>query len=195
MDENKGSAGQVFRGLLMLACLAGIAWFGYTGWKSGQGGFWIFAIIVLVVVFAFTLFFFLVRMKVAAAEIAVTPLKVPVGGEVNVVWRQSFRGQVTVNRAVVRLVYKERAVSGSGKSQSTHIHETVVQEIEKPGRDFAPGEDLAVGAQFRIPPTAMHSFDFGSNQLTWRVETRLDLERWPDDSGEVVLEVEPRLQR
>lgn len=194
MNETRGGAGQVFRALLMAACLAGIAWFGRAGWKSGMGGFWIFAIIVLVVVFGYTFFLFLLRMKVAAAEINVTPLKVPVGGEVNVLWRQAFRGRVTVKRAVIRLVFRERAVSGSGKNQKAYLHDTVVQEVEKRGRDFTPGEDLAVGAQFRIPPTTMHSLAAGSNQLSWRVETRLEMERWPDDSSETALEVEPRLQ-
>lgn len=132
---------------------------------------------------------FLKRLRTDPAEFSVTPASVRPGDEITASYRQRFRRAATVTEAAVRLVAIEEAVHGSGKSRTTHTHRLVVQETKRTALDLEPDGELILTLHARIPADAMHSFDFGDNELNWTVEAEVAIKGWPDESDSEFIEV------
>lgn len=132
---------------------------------------------------------FLKRLRADPPQFTVTPDEVRPGDVVTALYRQRFRRSAIVTEAVVRLVREEEAVKGSGKHRTTHTDRVVVQEAKRSDLAFGPDDELVLSLNARIPVDAMHSFDFGDNELNWKVEAAVSIRGWPDESDYEFIEV------
>jgi len=102
--------------------------------------------------------------------------------------RRSF----SVNGVTLKIIAEETARSGSGTNSTTHRHilydETYT--LYPAGRLMA-GERFAESIAFNMPNTEAWSFMASDNSVTWSVEIRIDIPRFPDWTKRVVLQFVP----
>jgi len=178
--------------LVSLAALAMDGWWIKARWDAGKdvGIHFFLGIILLVCVYG-GLTTFVKRLAFEAGDLDVKPLRVGPGGEVTVVYRQFVRRSVRIPKASIRLVFTEKAVSGSGKSRTHHEKETIVQSVDRESIDCEPGQELLLSARLVVPADAMHQFSAGSNDLEWTVVVAAQVQGWPDIEEKADLEVAP----
>ena len=197
MREVSGNSILWILGAIMLVLVAGIGWCGFEAWRSiaaGRPSFgmpWTIFVVVQALLLSAVVTVFRIRLRIAPAQISLTRTEVPLGGEVGVTWRQRFNRRARARKAVIKLVFEELAVEG----KSVYGEETVVQQLEQAGRDYEAGEDLTFSGRLRVPPTGMHSFKADGNELSWSIQSLLQVEGWPDDSSSRKLTVQPRIER
>lgn len=173
-----------------LLLLAGSGWWAYRAlMDGGEPQFPLVTTLGLIVLVGLALNTFLKRFRADPPSFTVTPDSVRPGDEITATWRQRFRRPATVTEAVVRLVMEEEAVKGSGKSRTAHTHRVVIREAKRTDLELGPDSELVLSLNARIPADAMHSFDFGDNELNWKVEATVAIKGWPDESDFEFLEV------
>lgn len=112
---------------------------------------------------------------------------VPLGGEFQFEW--SIRGQIgRVQKLRIVLVGREDATYHAGKSSQTATQ--VFAEI--PVLETSEHELVREGqGRVTIPSDLMHSFNGGSNRISWRLQVRGEIPRWPDLDQEHMIQVLP----
>lgn len=116
-------------------------------------------------------------------------------GNVDVQWDgeavvgQPFRGRlvldpkrpVSVGPATLKWVGAERAVSGSGSNRTTHRHELFSHSVTLAERiDLKSGVRTEIPIEIMIPDDTAASFHLGDNELQYRCDFRIQIDRWPD---------------
>jgi len=182
----------ILAGLAVLGACGYLSWLDFRDGKAAEAMPWLVIIALCAVGLVLVTRIFLIRLRIAVPDITVNPDQPGVGSEIGVNWRQAFLASVRINRAVIRLVFWEKAVKGSGKNQTAYREETEVGRKERAGQDYLAGDQMALSARFRIPPDSMHTFKTGSNEIGWRLEAVLDVAGWPDCHEKRVITVAPR---
>ena len=112
---------------------------------------------------------------------------VPLGGDFHFEW--TIRGQIgRLQKLRIVLVGREEATYHAGKSSNTAtqvfaeipVLETTEREIINQGQ-----------ARITIPSDLMHSFNGGSNRISWRLQVSGEIPRWPDLDQEHTIQVLP----
>lgn len=102
---------------------------------------------------------------------------------------QTLRGELTIqpprpieiNEVTLNLSAKEVCVSGSGSNKTTHRHTVFEKQYL-----LATGGMLPAGTTTRwpieapLPSEPIYSLDLSDNDLTWTLELRINVPRWPD---------------
>jgi hypothetical protein len=198
--ERRWTGAQWVRLLGILVGLAILGACGYLSWLDFREGRamdampWLVIFAGCAVMLVLVSRVFLIRLRIAIPDITVSPDPAGVGGDIGVNWRQAFLGSVRITRAVIRLVFWERTVKGSGKNQSVYREETEVGRKERAGQEFLAGDQMALSARFQIPSDSMHTFKTRSNEIGWRLEAVLYVAGWPDCHENRVITVAPRLE-
>jgi len=113
---------------------------------------------------------------------------VPLGGDFQFEWKT--RGRVDkLHKLRIVLIGREDATHQAGKSSQTFsqvfaeipVVETVDQQIASQGQ-----------ARVSIPAGLMHSFHGSSNRISWRLEVKGEIPKWPDIDQEHTLQVLPQ---
>lgn len=144
----------------------------------GGGGFWIWK-------------------KMIASRVGEVDLKIPhvvVGPGENVPLELNFTAKKTfpINGITIRIECKEAATSGSGTNKTTHtnvVHEDV--QTLRPAGSLTQGEEVHENVLISIPDSDAWSLDKGSNDITWSIEARIDIPRFPDWSKTTNIQLVP----
>jgi len=98
-----------------------------------------------------------------------TPTSVDLGQTLT--WGVTIRAKrpVTLGTARTRLWCEERAVHGSGKSQSVHRNTLLEQSQVFPGQALAPGQAVVLRGSLPVPPTSLPSYRGAYNTIQWTV--------------------------
>ncbi len=120
-----------------------------------------------------------------STTLRVTPATPRLGDELRVSW--STRGRVG-RLARLQIVLEGSESATYRRGTDTHTDTRVfarlpVADLREPYR-MESGE-----ASLRIPAETMHSFDGGSNKVTWRLKVKGEIPRWPDvdDAWEIAV--------
>jgi hypothetical protein len=112
---------------------------------------------------------------------------VPLGGDFHFEW--STRGRADkVHKLSIVLIGREDANHQAGKSSQTFtqvfaeipVLETIDQQITGQGQ-----------ARVSIPTDLMHSFQGSSNRISWRLQVKGEIPKWPDIEQEHFIQVLP----
>jgi hypothetical protein len=181
----------------MLVLLSGIAWLSLLIWRRGIWIGYVIGIVVQTFALYLTAWVYLVRRRLGPPVISMEPVEIPVGGEVNMSWRQKFNAGAQVQKAEIRLVFEELAGTAGGKGSRIYGDETVVQELELAGRQFVVGDEMLLAGRMQVPATGMHSFKSEDNRLAWFFEGRIRIDGWKDEIivFRKTLKVLPRMAR
>jgi hypothetical protein len=86
----------------------------------------------------------------------------------------------------------EKCVSGSGSNRKTHKHELLsLTEKLAPASHFAAGQQQKFEFIYTVPVDAAPSMKLNDNELTWSVQMRIAIPRWPDWTKDINFIVEP----
>jgi hypothetical protein len=102
------------------------------------------------------------------------------------------RWNLRVNGVSYTITCVESCSSGSGSNRKTHTH-----ELHRAGGVLEEASVLRAGQlrsfdfEFRIPEAAPPSMKLVDNEVTWSVEMRIDIPKWPDWAQKTVVVVEP----
>ena len=131
--------------------------------------------------------------KIGPIECQLSPLVVCPGEQIH--FAMSFRPRSDVNVHTLNLVLtgEESAESGSGTNRTTHTHELgeVKHVISGPRTCFA-GDKHEFSDVITLKDTDAYSFKSSNNQVIWKLEVKLELERLLDWSETRELLVRPR---
>lgn len=143
---------------------------------------------------AFYWFMFVVLPKriTGPVECTVEPLRVAPNGVVQGRLRFTPQRQATINAIGWSVLCQEKCTSGSGSNRSTHRCE-VFQRKEQlfAGGELQTGVPQSFDFAFEVPESAAPSLKLSDNELTWELEVRIDIPRWPDWSQRFALIVGP----
>ncbi len=102
--------------------------------------------------------------------------------------RKTFR----INEISVRLLVQEAATSGSGTSSTTYTH-TLYDEkqVLRDAGQLISGSPFHEQIRIPLPDTDAWSLTIDDNKLTWVMDVRIDIPRWPDWSEKFTLQMLP----
>jgi hypothetical protein len=119
-------------------------------------------------------------LRVARPQVSISNDQLRVGEEFGLVYQQSFKSAVDVNRFAIQLVLHESATYRRGTNTYTATYDHVIQQLDLPARHFDAGEVFAQRQTLAIPPNAMHSFSAYRNRLSWLIRLHVSIPGWPD---------------
>jgi hypothetical protein len=91
------------------------------------------------------------------------------------------RSRVDVDRVTARLVATEKCTSGSGTNSKTHTQTLCdAQAILAEGLPGMAGIPVELSGELQVPDLEAYSFRAASNALTWNLEVKVEVPRWPD---------------
>ncbi len=108
---------------------------------------------------------------------------VPIGEWLELAINIPQESHAHINQISAILVGREVVVSGSGTNRTTHTHTLHQDEHYYPeaeNRVLKKGQSLSLRHRFPIPLMAPPSFHASDNDLEWKVEVHVDIDRWPD---------------
>jgi hypothetical protein len=89
-------------------------------------------------------------------------------------------GQVAVRSLELSLVCEEEATFTQGTDVRREIREVYRQLLwQREGFRLAPGQPFLEHCLFRVPQTAMHSFQSPHNAVRWKLVVRGESAAWP----------------
>lgn len=102
--------------------------------------------------------------------------------------RKTFR----INEISVRLLVQEAATSGSGTSSTTYTH-TLYDEkqVLRDAGQLIAGDPFHEQVRIPLPDTDAWSLTIDDNKLSWMMDVRIDIPRWPDWSEKFTLQMLP----
>ena len=121
----------------------------------------------------------------------ITPVVAP--GE-TVKAKLAFRPKRTtqINSISAKLTGTEVCYSGSGSNRTRHNHQFYEERHELQGTaKLDPGIQKEFNVEFTIPDDVPYSFQVSDNSLTWNIEMRVDIPRWPDWTKALGLQIFP----
>ena len=102
------------------------------------------------------------------------------------------RRRVTLNGITAQLTGSEICVSGSGSNRTTHRKKFFNEQHTLEGATtLQAGDRRELSLDFTIPDDVPYSFDLNDNKLTWTIDLRVDIPRWPDWTNSLKLQVHP----
>ncbi len=181
--------------------------------KTNQGGLFLKLILVPVVIMLLVALVMFAAFLIPLAAIAgavywfrkkaisgrvgdvqlVAPVKVVGPGEawpctLSFTPRKTFR----INEISVRLLVQEAATAGSGTNSTTHTHTIYDQkEILRDAGQLISGDPFHEDIRFPLPDTDAWSLTIDDNKLSWIMDVRIDIPRWPDWSEKFTLQMIP----
>lgn len=88
---------------------------------------------------------------------------------------------LNLNCATVTISAEENAVSGSGKSRTTHTNKLVNECFDLPIEKYIrKGDSIKRQIDLTIPDIAAYTFDSSDNSVTWRMAIHIGIDKWPD---------------
>ena len=193
----------VIGGILLLAFVGAFGMWALDGVNKARSGNWGDAIPGLVVAAVMTLVILgllwsiissrMLKSRFGTIDHQVEPDRVKPGESVTV--RVSFTPEkdTVINQAVVQLVGIEEVVSGSGTNRTTRRHGVHDEEIElSPERRLMARQPVILETELRIPDTAPPTFKASRNELKWKLQTQMDVARFPDWGATRTIVVMPR---
>ena len=102
------------------------------------------------------------------------------------------RRRVALNAITAELIGAEVCVSGSGSNRTTHRNTFFNDKHTLEGAaTLQAGDRKEFNLDFPIPGDVPYSFDLDDNNVTWTIDLRVDIPRWPDWTKSLKLEVRP----
>ena len=97
-----------------------------------------------------------------------------------------------INGIEVKMSCCESATSGHGTNSTTRTH-TVVEEVHvlEPAGQLAANERFERQVALPFPESDAYSFDDSDNNITWTVEVRIDIPRFPDWKSKQTVQLLP----
>ena len=97
-----------------------------------------------------------------------------------------------VNGIEVKMRCCESATSGHGTNSTTRTH-TVVEKVHalEPAGQLAANEQFERQIALPFPETDAYSFNDSDNNITWTVEVRIDIPRFPDWKSKQTIQLLP----
>lgn len=132
----------------------------------------------------------LMKLQSPRVHLAVTPLSVPLGGEMEVSWELSGRIE-RFRHLEIELVGREEADYPSrSKNRSVSTEEEVfysapIQKLRGPIRERSGAVRVV------IPTNSMHTHKGGHNRIVWAIRVHGDIPKWPDMEELYEIEVLP----
>ncbi|APZ95618.1 hypothetical protein [Fuerstiella marisgermanici] len=106
--------------------------------------------------------------------------------ELNFTPKKSFM----INGITAKLIAEESATSGSGTNATTHRHKLHEEtQVLMPAGVLQGGMEVSESFCVAIPPLEAWSLKAPSNKVNWRIETRIDIPRFPDWKKSTELQV------
>ena len=117
----------------------------------------------------------------------------------NVSVNTPVRGELTIHPAkplplnciTCKLIGEEVCVSGSGSNRRTHRHRIVEKDLRLVPEGTLPAGLRRFPIELMLPADAPPTLKLSDNEIRWRVETRIDIPKWPDWSHTETLAVSP----
>jgi hypothetical protein len=114
------------------------------------------------------------------------------GGRVDARLAVQPKRPVRLNAITAELTGAEVCVSGSGSNRKTHRHVFFHEKHTLLGPStLQAGDQKEIHMDFPIPVDAPYSFTLNDNRVTWTIDLRIDLPRWPDWTKTLPLKVVP----
>ncbi|MDX1614129.1 MAG: hypothetical protein R3300_07440 [Candidatus Promineifilaceae bacterium] len=136
-------------------------------------------ILIGVVIGVFSVRPLLAGIRVGTPELRLDVEHPVVGQRLNMYYRQSFRGNVTVTAHTIQLIFKESATYTQGTDRHTDTHSAVMDEVTlNPGR-YHGRSAIRQELELEIPRDSMHTFEAANNKLEWFIRLEIDLAGWP----------------
>ncbi len=146
---------------------------------------WMFGAVAVLAVFIFATFKVIrnviAKKKLGRVDFQIEPRLVRAGQDLSVRIGCKPEGSTELLGATARIVATETVVRGTGTNKSTYRQVVYEKDFEISGaKSLAAGLPYQDGVSIPIPADAPPSFYASDNKLTWNVEARLDIARWPD---------------
>lgn len=158
------------------------------------GAFLLFLLPIIGVVAALIWFFRVFLPKRITGPVA-CELKTPkasAGGKVEAHLRFTPGRSSTINGVEWTISCVEVCSSGSGSNRQTHRYEVLKNTRRASDRlELKAGQTYSFDYLYDLPTDAPPSLKFSDNQVTWTVESRIDIPGWPDWSKKLSLVVAP----
>ncbi|MFP6704024.1 MAG: hypothetical protein VB861_19910 [Planctomycetaceae bacterium] len=140
---------------------------------------------------------FWVRKKMVSGRLGDVQLKTPhlvVGAGEDWPLELTFtpKKNFLVNGIEVKMSCCESATSGHGTNSTTRTH-TVVEKVHvlEPAGQLAANEQFERQVALPFPETDAYSFNGSDNNITWTVEVRIDIPRFPDWKSKQTVQLLP----
>ncbi len=130
--------------------------------------------------------------RVGNVEFTVPHVVVASGEQIPVALNFTPKKSFMINGITAKLVAEESATSGSGTNATTHRH-TLHEETQilMPAGVLQGGIPVSESFQVTLPPIDAWSLKASSNTVSWRIETRIDIPRFPDWKKKTDLQMVP----
>jgi len=140
---------------------------------------------------------FWIRKKMVSGRLGDVQLKMPhlvVGAGEDWPLELTFtpKKNFLINGIEVKMSCCESATAGHGTNRTTRTH-TVVDEVHvlEPAGQLAANERFERQVALPFPETDAYSFDDSDNNITWTVEVRIDIPRFPDWKSKQTVQLLP----
>ncbi len=149
--------------------------------EFGWVGF-LFVLVPIATIFAFVFFRkFLPTYMLGNPAASIQEDTLALGDEVVGEFVTTTKKDVSINSITAVLTCVEKCVSGSGSNQKTHTHAAFKKSLKLQSNTVLKvGQEHRLPFVFRVPDDAPCSVNLYQNSLTWSVELRVDIPRWPD---------------
>ncbi len=130
--------------------------------------------------------------RVGNVEFTVRHVVVAPGEQLPVKLNFTPKKSFMINGITAKLIAEESATSGSGTNATTHRHKLHEEtQVLMPAGVLQGGMEVAESFSVAIPPLEAWSLKAPSNTVNWRIETRIDIPRFPDWKKKTDLQLVP----
>jgi len=123
-------------------------------------------------------------------RLTLTPPVLSPGASASLSWTMSGKA-AAIERLTILLEGREEVRTSQGKNSKTLTDAFSRVEIADSGRGLSVAQGSVL---FRMPEDAMHSFESGSNKISWVLAVSGRVNRWPDIDLEFPIHVEPSMR-